>query len=152
MEKKAEPGGEGQMEVQQREIRDRLEHITSKLLVMSGKGGVGKSSVAAYLSVALSKRGYRVGLMDVDLHGPNIPHLLGLDGQLRPGSGEDKMLPVSYGDGMEVISIETLMGDKDAATIWRGPLKGGGDPSVHRGCGMGGPGLPDHRQPARDGG
>jgi Mrp family chromosome partitioning ATPase len=113
------------MEVQQREIKDRLKHIKSKIMVMSGKGGVGKSSVAAYLSVALSNRGYKVGLMDVDLHGPSIPRLLGLKGTVRPGGIEGKMLPVQYPSNMEVISIETLMGDKDAATIWRGPLKGG---------------------------
>jgi len=114
-----------QQEEQQREIRERLEHIKSKIMVMSGKGGVGKSSVAAYLSVALTKRGFKVGLMDVDLHGPSIPRLLGLKGTVRPGNYEGKMLPVQYFSNMEVISIETLMGDKDAATIWRGPLKGG---------------------------
>jgi len=113
------------MAVQQREIKDRLKHIKSKIMVMSGKGGVGKSSVAAYLSVALSNRGYKVGLMDVDLHGPSIPRLLGLKGTVHPGGIEGKMLPVQYPSNMEVISIETLMGDKDAATIWRGPLKGG---------------------------
>ncbi len=69
---------EAQMELQRREIKERLQHIKNKILVMSGKGGVGKSSVAAYLSAALAKRGYMVGLMDVDLHGPSIPHMLGL--------------------------------------------------------------------------
>jgi Mrp family chromosome partitioning ATPase len=113
------------MELQEREIRERLDHIKNKIMVMSGKGGVGKSSIAAYLSVALAKRGYRVGLMDVDLHGPSIPRLLGLKGGIRPGGDEGKMLPVSYLPNMEVISIEILLGDKDAATIWRGPLKGG---------------------------
>jgi Mrp family chromosome partitioning ATPase len=114
-----------QLELQQREIKERLEHIKNKILVMSGKGGVGKSSVAAYLAVALAKRGYMVGLMDVDLHGPSIPRLLGLKGGVRPCGHEGKMLPVQYLPNMEVISIETLMGDKEAATIWRGPLKGG---------------------------
>ena len=106
------------------EISQRLGHIKNKILVMSGKGGVGKSSVAAYLSVALAKRGYRVGLMDVDLHGPSIPRMLGLKGGIGPGTGEGKAHPVRYLPTMEVISIETLMGEnKDAATIWRGPLK-----------------------------
>jgi Mrp family chromosome partitioning ATPase len=114
-----------QMELQQRDIKERLQHIKNKILVMSGKGGVGKSSVAAYLSVALAKRGYEVGLMDVDLHGPSIPRLLGLKGHLRAGGHEGKMLPIDYLPNMEVISIETLMEDKDAAMIWRGPLKGG---------------------------
>ncbi len=106
------------------EIKETLGQIKNKILVMSGKGGVGKSSIAAYLSVALAKRGYRVGLMDVDLHGPSIPRMLGLEGSLGPGSGEGKPRPIRYIPNKEVISIEPLMGEnKDAATIWRGPLK-----------------------------
>jgi len=113
-----------QQKKQDVEIRERLSHIKNKILVMSGKGGVGKSSVAAYLSVALAKRGYKVGLMDVDLHGPSIPRLLGLRGTIRPGTQEAKAKPIEYLPNMEVISIEPLMGeDKDQATIWRGPLK-----------------------------
>ena len=113
-----------QMEKQNREIAETLRHIKNKILVMSGKGGVGKSSVAAYLSVALAKRGYRVGLMDVDLHGPSIPRILGLNGSIGFGGREGKMIPVKYLPNMEVISIETLLGEnKDTATIWRGPLK-----------------------------
>jgi Mrp family chromosome partitioning ATPase len=113
-----------QMEMQNKEISETLSHIKNKLLVMSGKGGVGKSSVAAYLSVALAKKGFRVGLMDVDLHGPSIPRILGLKGELGLGKHEKKMLPINYLPNMEVISIEALMGEnKDAATIWRGPLK-----------------------------
>ncbi len=106
------------------EIKERLKHIKNKILVMSGKGGVGKSSVAAYLSVALAKKGYRVGLMDVDLHGPSIPRMLGLKGNIGPGGSEGKAHPIRYIPNMEVISIEPLMGEnKDSATIWRGPLK-----------------------------
>ena len=71
-------------DIQDAEIRETLKHIKNKILVMSGKGGVGKSSVAAYLSVTLAKMGYRVGLMDVDLHGPSIPRLLGLRGTPQP--------------------------------------------------------------------
>ncbi len=70
--------------LQDAEIKSSLKHIRNKLLVMSGKGGVGKSSVAAYLAVSLARKGYKVGLMDVDLHGPSIPRLLGLKGTLRP--------------------------------------------------------------------
>ena len=117
---------EAQMEQQEQEIKERLSHIKNKILVMSGKGGVGKSSIAAYLSVALAKRNCKVGLMDVDLHGPSIPKILGLRGGVHPSGHEGKMLPVRYIPNMEVISIETLMGsDKDSAIIWRGPLKGG---------------------------
>ncbi|MBW1783022.1 MAG: Mrp/NBP35 family ATP-binding protein [Deltaproteobacteria bacterium] len=113
-----------QHQLQDKEIVASLSRIRNKILVMSGKGGVGKSSVAAYLSVALAKRGNRVGLMDVDLHGPSIPRLLGLKGTIEPGTQEGKALPVRYLPNMQVISIEPLMGEnKDAATIWRGPLK-----------------------------
>jgi ATP-binding protein involved in chromosome partitioning len=117
-------GQQNEHQKQDGEIRNRLSHIKNKILVMSGKGGVGKSSVAAYLSVALAKRGYKVGLMDVDLHGPSIPRLLGLRGTIRPGTQEAKAKPIEYLPNMAVMSIEPLMGeDKDQATIWRGPLK-----------------------------
>ena len=113
-----------QMEAQNKEIAETLRHIKNKILVMSGKGGVGKSSVAAYLSVSLARKGYFVGLMDVDLHGPSIPRILGLTGALDFAGYTGKISPIKYLPNMEVISIETLMGEnKDAATIWRGPLK-----------------------------
>ena len=113
-----------QHKLQDMEIKETLTHIKNKILVMSGKGGVGKSSVAAYLAVGLAKRGYKTGLMDVDLHGPSIPRILGLQGTIQAGVQGGKALPVKYIDNMEVISIEPLMGEnKDMATIWRGPLK-----------------------------
>ena len=113
-----------QHDIQDAEIRETLKHIKNKILVMSGKGGVGKSSVAAYLSVSLAKKGFKVGLMDVDLHGPSIPRLLGLTGSIQPSYHPGKAVPINYLPNMQVISIEALMGEnKDAATIWRGPLK-----------------------------
>jgi Mrp family chromosome partitioning ATPase/predicted Fe-Mo cluster-binding NifX family protein len=113
-----------QHQKQDQEIGERLRHIKNKILVMSGKGGVGKSSIAAYLAVALAKRGHRVGLMDVDLHGPSIPRILGLTGSIGPGTKEGKAEPIPYLPNLHVISIESLLGDnKDLATIWRGPLK-----------------------------
>ena len=110
--------------IQDAEIKDRLSHIKNKILVMSGKGGVGKSTVAAYLSVCLANRGYKVGLMDVDLHGPSIPRMLGLNGTVQPSFHSGKMLPVNLMPNLDVISIEVLMPEnRDAATIWRGPIK-----------------------------
>jgi len=111
------------MEAQDEEIQERLKNFKHKLLVMSGKGGVGKSTVAAYLSVGLARKGFRVGLMDVDLHGPSIPRLLGLKGNILSAPEGNKAIPLQYMPNLEVMSIETLLGDKDAATIWRGPLK-----------------------------
>jgi len=117
-------GVDPEHEKQDKEIRETLSHIRHKILVMSGKGGVGKSTVAAYLAVALAQRGYKVGLMDVDLHGPSIPRLLGLQGSILPGTKQGKARPVPYLKNLDVISIEPLMGpDRDRATIWRGPLK-----------------------------
>ena len=111
------------MEAQDEGIREKLKGFKHKLLVMSGKGGVGKSTIAAYLSVALARKGFRVGLMDVDLHGPSIPRLLGLQGNILSSPEGNKAIPLQYLPNMEVMSIESLLGDKDAATIWRGPLK-----------------------------
>jgi len=108
---------------QDREINERLKQIKNKILVMSGKGGVGKSSVAAYLSIFLAKNGHKVGLMDVDLHGPSIPRMLGVKEGIRATEG-GKAIPVSVLPNLHIISIESLMGeDKDAALIWRGPVK-----------------------------
>jgi ATP-binding protein involved in chromosome partitioning len=80
--------------IQDAEIRETLSHIRHKVLVMSGKGGVGKSSVAAYLAVILAGRGFKVGLMDVDLHGPSIPRLLGLKEGAQASSHPEKVMPV----------------------------------------------------------
>ena len=113
-----------QQQAQDKEIEQSLGRIKHKILVMSGKGGVGKSSVAAYLAGALAKKGKKVGLMDVDLHGPSIPRMLGLKGNIQGGADGDKAKPIEYLPNLQVISVEPLMGEnKDAATIWRGPLK-----------------------------
>ena len=112
------------LERQAVEIKQRLSHIQHKIMVMSGKGGVGKSSVSTYLAVALSKRNYRTGLLDVDLHGPSILRLLGWRGTLRESDRHGKLQPIGYRPNLEVMSIEALATNKDAATIWRGPMKG----------------------------
>jgi len=103
-------------------IRCKLMRIRHKILVMSGKGGVGKSSVAAYLALGLARKGFRVGLMDIDLHGPSIPRMLGLQGLLNITS-EQEILPHQYMPNLKVVSIESMIEDADAAMIWRGPLK-----------------------------
>jgi len=117
-------GRKEQHDQQDVEIHDRLSHIKNKILVMSGKGGVGKSSVAACLALFLARRGYSVGLMDVDLHGPSIPRLLGLTEGIQLSKSSGKALPVTCTENLTAISIEFLMGEnRDAATIWRGPIK-----------------------------
>ena len=107
---------------QEKKIKERLFRIKRKILVMSGKGGVGKSTVAAYLALLLSKRGSKVGLLDVDLHGPSIPRLLNIQGGFQR-AGKGLVKPYAYSENLQVASMEFVLGDRDAAIIWRGPLK-----------------------------
>lgn len=102
--------------------KQSLKKIKQKFIVMSGKGGVGKTSVSVNLAIALADKGYQVGLLDVDIHGPDIPRMLGLTGMLS-GDSEKKMTPMTYSDHLKVVSMESLMPDKDDAIIWRGPMK-----------------------------
>jgi len=102
----------------------KLAQIRHKLVVMSGKGGVGKSSVASYLALALAKKGYRVGLLDVDLHGPSIPRMFGLHGVLDI-TPDREIVPHEYSSNLKIVSIESMLEDSDSAIIWRGPLKHG---------------------------
>ncbi len=102
--------------------QERLEQIRHKLLVMSGKGGVGKSTVAVYLALGLARRGYQVGLLDVDLHGPDIARMVGISGRVHLDA-EGSIQPQTGPDTLQVVSIEGFLPDRDAPVIWRGPLK-----------------------------
>jgi ATP-binding protein involved in chromosome partitioning len=103
-------------------VNESLAKIKNKILVMSGKGGVGKTSTSVNLSIALADKGYNVGVMDVDLHGPDVPRMLGLEG--APQVNENKKLnPINYSETLKAISIESFTPNKDDAIIWRGPLK-----------------------------
>ncbi|WP_459939259.1 P-loop NTPase [Desulfonatronum parangueonense] len=108
--------------VQDQLIKSTLDNIRFKLFVMSGKGGVGKSSIAVNLAAALSLKGYRVGLLDVDIHGPSVPHLLGLTGTLESKRGA-LVSPMQYGERLFVVSMESILKDPDQAVLWRGPMK-----------------------------
>jgi len=99
-----------------------LKKIKNKLIVLSGKGGVGKTSVSVNLAIALANKGLNVGIMDVDLHGPDVPRMLGLKGMLGM-SKNNKLDPMKYSNNLKVVSIESLIASKDDAIIWRGPLK-----------------------------
>ncbi|RJX34228.1 MAG: ATP-binding protein [Desulfarculus sp.] len=108
---------------QEDRLQRALDQIRFKLLVMSGKGGVGKSTVAAYLALGLAARGYAVGLLDVDLHGPSIPRMLGLSGHAQVQEQQQRITPMVTRHGLKVLSVEMLMPDRESSVIWRGPLK-----------------------------
>lgn len=103
-------------------VKKALGKIKNKYIVMSGKGGVGKSSTAVNLSIALARKGAKVGLMDVDLHGPDIPRMLGLDGLLEMNDAQ-MLMPKKYSDHLSAVSVASLTEGGDDAIIWRGPVK-----------------------------
>ena len=105
-------------------IKASLAKIKHKIFVLSGKGGVGKSSVSANLAAKLSKKGYKTGLMDVDVHGPSIAQMLGLT-ELLEISKDQLLIPKQVNGNLKVVSVQALMQDKDQAIIWRGPAKTG---------------------------
>lgn len=112
------------MAQQENAITRSLGKIKSKILVMSGKGGVGKSTVSVNLALGLANKGHKVGLMDVDLHGPDVVRMLNLKGMVVPPENpEDLVPPLQYNDKLKVVSLEYMMQDRDEAIIWRGPLK-----------------------------
>jgi len=114
--------GDVERAAQDKMIEDNLSRIKRKILVMSGKGGVGKSTVASYLSLLLSRNDKKVGLLDVDLHGPSIPRLMNIKGGLdMPREGAVR--PHRLSERLSIVSLEMVLGDKDTAVIWRGPLK-----------------------------
>jgi ATP-binding protein involved in chromosome partitioning len=105
-------------------LKQKMGKIKHKLVVMSGKGGVGKSTVAANLAASLAMRGHQVGLLDIDVHGPSIPRLLSLSNK-RPHIEKDYIEPVPWGKNLWVMSLGFLLPDNKEAVIWRGPVKMG---------------------------
>lgn len=101
---------------------NRMAQIQHKIMVLSGKGGVGKSTVAVNVAVALAMEGKKVGILDVDFHGPSIPTLLKLNGNPMKAS-EEGIEPVDFVEGIKVMSIGFFMPAQDRAVIWRGPMK-----------------------------
>ena len=103
-------------------LKDRMSRIKNKIIVMSGKGGVGKTSVSVNLSYALALMGREVGLVDIDLHGPNIAKMLGVEGQNFTGS-DNGIEPVRVLPNLKAASISFAAANPDMPIIWRGPLK-----------------------------
>lgn len=105
-------------------IVKRMSDISHKIAVMSGKGGVGKSTIAVNLAVAFALKNYQTGIIDVDLHGPDVPHMLGVENAILAESPLG-ILPVKARDNLKVLSIEFMLPVKGAPIIWRGPKKTG---------------------------
>lgn len=104
-------------------VSGSLEKIKNKFIIMSGKGGVGKTSVTVNLAIALANKGYKVGIMDVDIHGPDVPRVLGINKEMLGVNAEKKLTPLAYSNNLSAVSIESLSASKDDAIIWRGPVK-----------------------------
>lgn len=106
------------------EIQDTLSGIKHKIIVCSGKGGVGKSTVSTNLALALAAQGKTVGLLDVDITGPNIPKMLGIEG-IRPEIDQEskKFIPILHSSGIKLMSMAFLLETPDSPVIWRGPMK-----------------------------
>ncbi len=107
----------------EKEPMNAASNIRKVIGVVSGKGGVGKSFVTASLACAMSRAGYRVGIMDADITGPSIPKMLGVHGQVY--GTEAGMVPMETANGMKVMSVNLLLDDEEAPVIWRGPVIAG---------------------------
>ncbi len=115
------PQKDGQNEA----LKNQMGRIKQKLLVMSGKGGVGKSTVSVNLALSLAQAGHKVGLLDIDLHGPSIPTLLGMQGQKLMAEADNSIAPIWVSDNLAVVSIGLILENNTDPVIWRGPMKYG---------------------------
>ena len=106
-------------------LMQRMCKIKNKILVLSGKGGVGKSTVAVNLAMSLVLNGERVGLVDVDIHGPSVPKLLDLEHSKLIEGPDNSIMPVVHNNGLKVMSVGFYLEHQDDAIIWRGPRKYG---------------------------
>lgn len=103
-------------------LAQKLFHIRNKIMVMSGKGGVGKSTVTVNLAASLALQGFAVGILDADLHGPDIPRMCGAENRPLLSHG-DGINPVKIFKGLRIVSMGLVSQDPDKAIVWRGPLK-----------------------------
>lgn len=110
------------MEEQERKIREKMGKVKHKIAVISGKGGVGKSTVTVNLAMAFAMKGYSVGILDADIHGPSVPKMLGLKGRRLQVSKEGEIIPVFGPMNIKVVSMDFLL-QGDEPVVWRGPLK-----------------------------
>ncbi|NLW74877.1 MAG: Mrp/NBP35 family ATP-binding protein, partial [Methanomicrobiales archaeon] len=97
-------------------------NVSHVILVLSGKGGVGKSTVSVNLAYALAMKGKQVGLLDLDIHGPNVPKMLGIE-KHQLLSENNKIIPVRVLDNLQVVSMAFLLPHRNSPVVWRGPMK-----------------------------
>jgi len=107
----------------EKRIADKMKKIKHKIMVLSGKGGVGKTTVAVNLAVTLALKGYKVGLLDADIHGPNVPKMLGVQDAKLTVSPEGLIIPVEPIPNLKAISLQMALPQDDSPIVWRGPLK-----------------------------
>lgn len=125
MSKKLEMAQDNQKSIKKEDkLKENLKDVKNIYLVMSGKGGVGKSTVAAAIAAGLAVRGNKVGIIDCDMHGPSIPAIFGIS-EIRPGIENNKIAPIYPISNLSVMSIGFLLEDDDQPVIWRGPVKSG---------------------------
>ncbi len=115
--------GESNEFIDRLDINERMKTIDNKILVMSGKGGVGKSTVATNLAVALANSGKQVGLLDIDIHGPSIPTMLNLATKQQLMQNDAGIQPIKVTENLKVMSVAFFLEDPDQPLIWRGPMK-----------------------------
>jgi ATP-binding protein involved in chromosome partitioning len=104
-------------------IKENLKDVNNIIMVISGKGGVGKSTVASNLALVLAGKGKKIGLLDIDIHGPNLPKMLGVEKERLQSDEENRIVPVKISDNLKLVSMAFLLTREDQAVIWRGPLK-----------------------------
>ncbi|MGD1823246.1 MAG: Mrp/NBP35 family ATP-binding protein [Pleomorphochaeta sp.] len=109
--------------IREAKIRERLDRIGRKIIVMSGKGGVGKTTVTVNLANALVDAGKTVGILDTDLHGPNVAKMLGCESGALESADGNNFLPVKVRDGLYVVSLSFALNSSSDPVIWRGPMK-----------------------------
>ncbi len=109
---------------QEQKICEKMDQIGRKIIVMSGKGGVGKTTVTVNLANALIAQGHSVGILDTDLHGPNVAKMLGCEENILMQSEDgNEIMPVETPNGIKVVSLSFALNDPDQAVVFRGPMK-----------------------------
>ncbi len=124
MQKTSSPASSSQQQDKMREkINYRMDKIKHKLIIISGKGGVGKSMVAVNLAYGLLFQGKAVGILDIDIHGPSLAKMVGIEDRKLRSSDNEVIEPIAITSSLKIVTIASLLEDADTPIIWRGPLK-----------------------------